>query len=227
MAQKLKQRQLKRGSAQLAHVVNRMFTTLESKGILRTAPEEFMLTSLYKAHDPLAAEFFRTCRHEFFFGKQYLKLYDALRTDEPSRESRVTLSSKTCRRTATDAESVYGFRPNHPDTFYVSPWEFVQWFEGIRLKAPSASYPYSKWTLAGKMKQAGAGSEEMVAGEDYEFDFAKIESMVGVYAFPDSKVAFDGAAQGSYDTFRSNWILMRRLRPKVPCTENTPLPNRK
>ena len=57
MAQKLKQRQLKRGSAQLAHVVNRMFTTLESKGILRTAPEEFMLSSLYKAHDPLAAKF--------------------------------------------------------------------------------------------------------------------------------------------------------------------------
>ena len=57
MAQKLKQRELKRGSAQLAHVVNRMFTTLESKGILRTAPEEFMLSSLYKAHDPLAAEF--------------------------------------------------------------------------------------------------------------------------------------------------------------------------
>ena len=33
MAQKLRARHFKRGSAQLAHVVTRMFTTLESKGI--------------------------------------------------------------------------------------------------------------------------------------------------------------------------------------------------
>ena len=69
MSKKLRERKFKRSSAQLAHVVNRMFTTLETKGILRTAPEEFMLTSLYKANDALTAEFFRTCRHEFFFGK--------------------------------------------------------------------------------------------------------------------------------------------------------------
>ena len=78
MKEKLRRKNFKRSSAQLAHVVNRMFTTLESKGILRTAPEEFMLTSLYKPHDPLAAEFFRSSRHEFFFGKQYLALYDSL-----------------------------------------------------------------------------------------------------------------------------------------------------
>ena len=77
MAQKLKQRQLKRGSSQLAHVAIMMLTTLESKGGIRAAPEEFMLTSLFKPHDPLAAEFFRTCHHEFFIGKQFLSLYDA------------------------------------------------------------------------------------------------------------------------------------------------------
>ena len=40
---KLKNRKLTSASHQLAHVVNRMFTTLESKGILRTGTEEFAL----------------------------------------------------------------------------------------------------------------------------------------------------------------------------------------
>ena len=60
LQEKLEARGLKSASAQLAHVVNRMFTTLESKGILRVATEEFLLSSRYKAHDPLAAEFIRT-----------------------------------------------------------------------------------------------------------------------------------------------------------------------
>ena len=65
----LKQKLEKRGIAagtQLAHVCNRMFTTLESKGILRTAPEEFMLASQYRPDDELFAEFIRTFRTTFF-----------------------------------------------------------------------------------------------------------------------------------------------------------------
>ena len=87
-------RNLKRSSAQQAHVVNRMFTTLETKGILRTAPEEFMLTSLYKANDALAAAFFLTCRHEFFIGTQYLDLYGSMLQKETLRETTVRLSTK-------------------------------------------------------------------------------------------------------------------------------------
>ena len=45
----------KSGNVQLARITNRMFCTLETKGILRTAPEETMLSALHKAHDPLAA----------------------------------------------------------------------------------------------------------------------------------------------------------------------------
>ena len=41
LSQKLREKNYRRGGAHLAHVANRMFTTLESKGILRTAPEEF------------------------------------------------------------------------------------------------------------------------------------------------------------------------------------------
>ena len=46
MEEKLKGRNLSSSSAQLAHVTNRCFTVLESKGILRTATEEFAVFTL-------------------------------------------------------------------------------------------------------------------------------------------------------------------------------------
>ena len=48
LQQKVEGRGVKSASTQLAHVVNRMFTTLEGKGILRVATEEFLLSSRYK-----------------------------------------------------------------------------------------------------------------------------------------------------------------------------------
>ena len=65
LQEKLKTRNLQSGSSQLAHVCNRMFTTLESKGILRTATEEFLLSSRFDPKDELAAEFIRTFRTVF------------------------------------------------------------------------------------------------------------------------------------------------------------------
>ena len=65
LKQRLEKRCISAGT-QLALVCNRMFTTLESKGILRTAPEEFMLASQYRPDDELFAEFIRTFRTTFF-----------------------------------------------------------------------------------------------------------------------------------------------------------------
>ena len=54
---------------QLAHVCNRMFTNLEGKGFLRSGVEDLLLASEYNPIDELSAEFIRTFRHEYFFGK--------------------------------------------------------------------------------------------------------------------------------------------------------------
>ena len=78
LQEKLEARGLKTASAQLAHVVNRMFTTLESKGILRVATEEFLLSSRYKAHDHLTAKFIRTFRSENFPRKVFIQRCKAL-----------------------------------------------------------------------------------------------------------------------------------------------------
>lgn len=74
LQQKLESRQLK-ASSQLAHVCNRFFSVLESKGILRTATEEFLLASKYNPHDELSAEFIRTFRERRFMGMSYLQRY--------------------------------------------------------------------------------------------------------------------------------------------------------
>ena len=154
LKQKLQGKQLQRGSAQLAHVVNRMFTTLESKGILRSAPEEFMLAALRKPHDELAAEFFRTSRHEFFFGKQLLSLYDAELAADASRVATVTVSGNKRAKMITDSESVYGYRPDDPDMWFLSPWGFCRWFKAIPLLPPTQSgQSYSKLTPAGREKK--------------------------------------------------------------------------
>ena len=67
LKEKLASRTLNAGH-QLAHVCNRFFSVLESKGILRTGTEEFLLASRYRPDDPLNAEFVRTFRHRFFLG---------------------------------------------------------------------------------------------------------------------------------------------------------------
>ena len=79
---KLRGKQHENARSQLAHVCNRMFCQLEGKGVLRTGVEECLLASEYLPHDELAAEFLRTFRHTFFFGKAYLDRHEQTRSTE-------------------------------------------------------------------------------------------------------------------------------------------------
>ena len=150
MKDKLQQRGLRTASSQLAHVTNRMFSVLEGKGILRACTEEFMLSSQYKPHDPLAAEFIRTFRHQHFLGKYYLDRYDALEEKKESVDIRILLPRNGCGTDVPDQVALYGFRSLHPNLFFLSPWEFCQWYIVHRLRAPSADYDWTKFTAAGK-----------------------------------------------------------------------------
>ena len=148
-----KLRTKKNASAQLAHVANRMFTTLEPKGILRSAPEEFMHAALYKPTDELASEFIRTFRHQYFWGLPLLKRFEAMHNAAEYEDVSTRLPKHGEQQEITDSVTAYGFRPPAPDMFYLSPWEFCQWFYAERILEPTESFPYSQWTSAGEQKQ--------------------------------------------------------------------------
>ncbi len=225
--EKLRRREYKSGSVQMAHMTNRMFSTLESKGILRMSTEETMLASLHKANDPLAAEFIRTFRHEFFFGRQLLQRYEHLRDGGSAQTVSLLVPKHPGPANATDFASLYGFRPCHPDVFFLSPWEFCQWFSGVSLRAPSASFELAKWTKAGAQKIKAGNTGNLQPLIDYEFDDAMLHRINGFYRFPTAAEAFKGRAPEIYLRFRSLWCLQKRLFPLVPCPEGTPLPNRR
>ena len=98
-----------------------MFTALATTGILRAAPEEWTLSALHQPRDVLAAEFFRTCRRDFFSGKRFLRSFDSATPGAEAREATVTLSKSSRERATREAESAHGFRPRHPCTWHASP----------------------------------------------------------------------------------------------------------
>ena len=67
----------------------------------------------------------------------------------------------------------------------------------------------------------------MVPGEDFIFDAKVVTVANGYYQFPSGELAFSGKVPASYASFQQMWVLQRRLFPRVPCPENTPLPNRR
>ena len=111
-----------------------MFTTLESKGILRTATEEFALASKFHPRDALAAECIRTCRTQDFRGRDFLLRVEAVAQKMEHIEMKTLLPDAKHRSPQLDLVSMYGFRPRMAAMWYLSPWEFVQWFFCLRLK---------------------------------------------------------------------------------------------
>ena len=226
--EKLEARGLKTASSQLAHVVNRMFTTLEGKGILRVATEEFLLASRYKPHDPLAAEFIRTFRNRNFPGKFFLERYEALCRREDKMDVRVILPKQALGKGVLDVVSLYGFRPQTPDVFYLSPWEFVQWISPVRLGPPNADNQMTKWTAVGKLKLGKKLDDgAMQPGVDFILNEKFVHTLSDVYAFPNDAAMFGGKIPETYFLFRNTWVLRMRKRPMVPSPEVCPMPNRR
>ena len=219
--EKLAGREVKTASAQLAHVVNRMFTTLESKGILRAAPEDFLLASRYKPHDPLAAEFIRTFRSRNFPGNLFVERYEVLSNKSSTVDVRVLLPKNAAGKGVIDIVSLYGWRPQNTDLWYLSPWEFAQWVLPVRLRPPAVDYFLTIWTAVGKKKvtQAKGSKLALEPGVDFILNEKYVRTFSEVYAFPNSRHLFSGQVPTTYETFRSTWILQMRQRPMVPTPE--------
>jgi hypothetical protein len=113
--------------------------------------------------------------------------------------------------------------------FYLSPWEFVQWFKPQRLRPPSAFYDWSQWTVEGKAKiEENPGRKvRLEPFNDFVLNEDKLATVLYVFTFPKAKEIFVTKAPAKYERFRHTWLLIRRLRPVIPCAEQTPLPSKR
>ena len=121
LKEKLQQRNLQTASSQLAHTINRMFVTLEGKGILQTCTQEFMLASQYKSHDPLSGECIRTFRHRHFHGRFYLDRFDAMMERSAPMTLSMLLPRSGGKQTLFDEVAFYALRDLRTPLRYLSP----------------------------------------------------------------------------------------------------------
>ena len=96
----------------------------------------------------------------------------------------------------------------------MSPWEFTQWWEPMCTRRPSIVYKHTMWLPNADYERAEPGLDYVIKPAKFKHD--------DIYVFPQRP-----AAGLLYERFRNTWFLIRRLKPLVPCPENTPLPNSK
>ena len=154
---------VKRARAQMAHVCNRLFTALESKGIVRSAPEEFMLAPRYKPHNELSSEFIRTYRHRYFHGASFLRRFDTLKQRQQVEETHVCVPKINRTAQPADEVSIYGFRGKDPRVFMLSPWDLCQWIKPHHVQPQSEHYLWTIWTATWDPKSG----RTPLAGQDY------------------------------------------------------------
>ena len=219
LKEKLEGRQLN-ASSQLAHVCNRFFSVLESKGMLRPATEEFLLASRYSPDDELHAEFIRSFRHQRFWGMAYLQQYDQAKAKKKSDARFLKIPATKTISAEFDEALLYGLRPTDDRLDALCPWVFIQWWKPHRLQSPSRDYNLTVWSDDWEPHSG----KRPVAGKDFFLNETSIHSCPHWVCFPDRECFKDNL---DYQSFRHSWILIERTYPVVPCAEKTPLPNRK
>ena len=166
LQQKLNERNLQSASHQLAHLINRNFTTLESKGMLRSGTEEFSLAAGHVPLDNMAAEFLRTFRHVDFYGKMFVAQIEKVSQGDQSITLKTLLPKAGYFGLSMDVVSMYGFRPRHEAVWHLSPLEFVQWVNVCRLEPPGRHYDWTTLTAEGRAK-VSARSTPLIPGRDF------------------------------------------------------------
>ena len=156
----------------------------------------------------------------------YLSRYESLRQQE-YEELPVALPKGSSRKDISDDVSLYGFRGTHADMFFLSPWEFWQWFFEERLLPPRRGYPYTVLTETGKTKMDIPFNKRpsLDPGIDYVLNEKWVQSATWLYPFP--KRHIDEEPASPLCLLRHTWILVKRMRPVVPSPQMCPMPNRR
>jgi hypothetical protein len=234
---------LMNSSSQKAHLVNKLYNILEGRGKLRTGAEEFNLAANARRADESFAEFFSTYVPWFLNCNELLARLEKETAANDASESRQMQFKKRPRDRDTvfyNFPEMYGYRPPEERLLYLSPFEFLMWWEPCSLQAPPMPwdadkqaakgqdvYRLTKWILS-VADLAVRGSDpnfKPIAGEDYEVDAAYIHTQWAVQDRTRYAVYPDDDTVKGLRRFRSQWFLRRRLRPVVPSPKG-PMPHR-
>ena len=115
-----------------------------------------MLASQYSPFDELSAEFIRAFRHELFFGKYFLDRYDVVYNKQDATIDKC-LPKNQIQKGCRDVVSLYGLRGTNPRLYYMSPWEFTQWWEPMCTRRPSRFYKHTMWLPNADYERAQPG----------------------------------------------------------------------
>ena len=201
--------------------MGRLLCHAYNNGIVRSAVETRNLRTYSRDHDVTFAESFRTCSTTFFAGVQYLQLVEGCTADvnKIMHFERDLRDPERPRLTSKNAALFYGHRPmNRTDLLYLSPYEFTLDWEPHLLKYPrnekenGCVMSHAMLTAAGKAKLAANDNESLLPGVDYVVKECGGRDWVALDDVP------------AMSTFRHEWILKRRRRPRVPQFKGCPLP---
>ena len=201
---------------------NRMLTDLNHRCTMRTAPEEFNLSANRQAHDPTVAEFARSYMTQTFPGRRFVQLLETHLSGDGRRSRRGILPVRTApvdKETirACHLEEVYFYRGPDERVHYLSPWEFVMFWELHRIPAPRKTaddgIALSRWTEVDI--PPGSAAEP---GLHYVVNDVALSEHSDYVVLPDTPTL--------RSRFRHEWILRRAFRPFVPQPDTTPMPDR-
>ena len=208
----------------------RLMSDAYGKGIVRGQAENTNLRAYAKDSDVTFAECFRTCQTESFYGREYVDMVQRV-NDKKTIERKAIFGEVDMRNrkkkkvTFRDVALLYGQRPCEDEVWYLSPYEFVTYWEAILLTYPTekdaenSAGCHARLTECGKAKlekcersRDGDDSNELQAGVDYTVK----EGQPGVWLpFPERPAT---------EHFRHVWILQRRRRPRAPSFAGAPVP---
>ena len=127
----------------------RIMSDTYGKGIVRGQAENTNLRAYAKANDVTFAKSFRTCQTESFLGREYVDLVqrmsDKLKIERQTVFGEVDSRNLRKRRvTFREVALLYGQRPCDDSVWYLSPYEFVTYYELVLIECPLEDPPNPK-----------------------------------------------------------------------------------
>ena len=174
----------------------RLMSDAYGKGIVRGQVENTNLRAYHKKNAVTHAECIKTCQIEAFFGREYIQTIELL-NDKKTQDSgkqmfHIDRRNRWKKRiTLKDVSVLYGQRPNVPELWFLSPYEFVSEWEPIlasyptTLRAMDFQEHHCDLTEEGiaKLKSAQANVDvDLLPSEDYRVR----NGGDGWYAYPET-----------------------------------------